>query len=86
MPHRKTAKKIGSLFWTEADIVEMKRFETQKDFRIVCDATQNGLRALLEQLRTEGWRPVSIASHFLNASEQKYFTNELEKLVFVWWG
>ena len=67
-----------------ANIVELKHFDVHKDIRIVCDASHNGLRAVLEQLGAEGWRPISFASRFLNAAEKKYSTNELEMLAIVW--
>ena len=67
-----------------ANIVELKHFDVHKDERIVCDASHNGLGAVLEQLGAEGWRPISFASRFLNAAEKKYSTNELEMLAVVW--
>ena len=67
-----------------ANIVELKHFDIHKDIRVVCDASHNGLGAVLEQLGTEGWRPISFASRFLNAAEKKYSTNELEMLAVVW--
>ena len=67
-----------------ANIVELKHFDIHKDIRVVCDASHNGLGAVLEQLGTEGWRPISFASRFLNAAEKKYSTNELERLAVVW--
>ena len=67
-----------------ANIVELKHFDIHKDIRVVCDASHNGLGAVLEQLGTEGWSPISFASRFLNAAEKKYSTNELEMLAVVW--
>ena len=61
-------------------VVELKHFDIHKDIRVVCDASHNSLGAVLEQLGTEGWRPISFASQFLNAAEKKYSTNELETL------
>ena len=67
-----------------ANIVELKHFDVHKDIRIVCDASHNGLGAVLKQLGAEGWRPISFASRFLNAVEKKCSTNELEMLAVVW--
>ena len=67
-----------------ANIVELKNFDVHKDIRLVCNASRNGLGAVLEQLGTEGWRPISFASRFLNATKKKYSTNELEMLAVVW--
>ena len=43
-----------------ANIVEIEHFDVHKDIRIVCDASHNGLGAVLEQLGSEGWRPISL--------------------------
>ena len=67
-----------------ANIVELKHFDIHKDIRVVCDASHNGLGAVLEQLGTEGWRPISFALRFLNAAEKEYSTSELEMLAVVW--
>ena len=67
-----------------ANIVELKHFDIHKVIRFVCDASHNGLGALLEQLGTEWWRPISFALRFLNAAEKKHSTNELEMLAVVW--
>ena len=67
-----------------AKIVEFKHFDLQKDIRIVCDASHNGLEAVLEQLGSERWRPISFASRFMNAAEKKYSTDELQMLAVVW--
>ena len=67
-----------------AKIVEFKHFDVQKDIRIVCDASHNGLEAVLEQLGSERWRPILFASRFMNAAEKKYSTDELQMLAVVW--
>ena len=67
-------------------IVELRHFDIHRDTRIVCDASHNGFGALLEQLNSDGWRPISFASRYLNEAEKKYSTNELEMLALVWGG
>ena len=65
-----------------ANIVEVRHFDINRDTKIVCDASQNGLGAVLEQLNSDGWRPISFASRYLNEAEKKYSTN-LEMLAVV---
>ena len=55
-----------------------------KDIRIMCDASHNGLGAVLKQPNTEGWRLISFASRYLNDAKKRYLTNELEMLAVVW--
>ena len=50
----------------------------------MCDANHNELGAVLEQLSTEGWRPISFASRYLNDAEKRYLNNELEMRAVVW--
>ena len=50
--------------------------------RIVCDASNTGLGAALEQ--HSGWVAIAYASRFLNSLEEKYLINELELLAVVW--
>ena len=67
-----------------ANIVQLRHFDIHRDTRIVCDASHNGLGAVLEQLNSDGWRPISFASRYLSEAEKKYSTNELEVLAVVW--
>ena len=67
-----------------SNIVELRHFDIRKDIRIVCDASHNGLGAVLEQLGLEGWRPISFASRYLIEVEKKNSTSELELLAVVW--
>ena len=95
-PLRPLLRKKNGFVWTNecqvafeilkkqvAIIVELKHFDVHKDIRIVCDASHNGLGAVLEQLGAEGWRPISFASRLLKAAEKKYSTNELEMLAII---
>ena len=67
-----------------ANIVQFRHFDIHRDTRIVCDASRNGLGAVIEQLNSDGWRPISIASRYLNEAEKNYSTNELKMLAVVW--
>ena len=69
-----------------ANIVELRHFDIHRDTRNVCDASHNGLGAVLEQLNSDGWRPISFSSLYLNEAEKNYSTNELEMLAVVWWA
>ena len=53
-----------------ANIVELRHFDIHRDTRIVCDASHNGLGAVFEQLTSDGWRPISFASRYLNEAEK----------------
>ena len=66
-----------------ANIVELKHFDVHKDIRLMCDVSPNGLGEVHEQLGSDGWRPISLASRFLIAAERKNSTNELEMLAVV---
>ena len=55
--------------------------------RIVCDASHEGLGAIVMQdndNEDEDWESISCASMYLTDYEQKYSTNELELLAIVW--
>ena len=61
-----------------ANIMELRHFDIHSDTRIFCDSSHNGLGAFLEQLNSDGWRPISFASRYLSDDEKKYSRNELE--------
>ena len=66
------------------NIVELRHFDIHRETRIICDASHDGLGAVLEQYGASGWHPISFASRYLNPAEKKYSTNELELLAVVW--
>ena len=66
------------------NIVELRHFDIHRETRIVCDASHDGLGAVLEQYGASGWHPISFASRYLNPAEKKCSTNKLELLVVVW--
>ena len=66
------------------NITENRHFVSDRDTRIVCDASREGIGAALEQNTPDGWATIAYASRFLNSCEQKYSVNELELLAAVW--
>ena len=63
----------------------MTHFKKDKKLRIICDASKQGLGAVLQkQQHNQSWKPVSFASRFLTSFESKYSINELELLAVVW--
>ena len=66
------------------NITEHRHFVSNRETRIVCDASREGLGAALKQETPDGWATIAYASRFLNSCEQKYSVNELELLAAVW--
>ena len=64
-------------------ITENKLFDTSKQTRVRCDASQKGIEACLEQKFGYVLKPISFASRFLNTLKSRYSTNELELLAVV---
>ena len=68
-----------------ANISKLYYYDANRETRVICDASHNGLGATLEQQTYEGsWVPISFASRYLNIQEKKYATNELDLLAVVW--
>ena len=65
-------------------ITEIKHFKRNQPVRIICDASREGLGAVLQQKTEEGWRTTHFASRFLTIFEQKYSIKELKLLAVVW--
>ena len=61
----------------------LKFFDVNLDTRITCDASQQGLGAILEQLHNETWCPVAFASRTLTSAESNYCSLERETLAIV---
>ena len=53
-----------------AKITQNKHFDQQLETRIVCDASNTGLGAALEQISPQGWIAVAYASRFLKANSR----------------
>ena len=68
-----------------ANITKVHYYDANRETRVKCEASHDGLGATLEQQNDEElWVPISFASRYLNAQEKKYSTNELELLAVVW--
>ena len=66
-------------------IVELSYFKRNQEIRIICDASKQGLGAVLQQSQANGeWKPICFSSSFLTNFEVKYSINELELLAIVW--
>ena len=65
-------------------VTELTHFKRNKPLRIICDASKQGLGAVLQQCEENKWKPISCASRFLSELESKYSINELELLAVVW--
>ena len=96
-PLRPLLSQINDFVWTTAcenafqklkslveNIVELRHFDTHRETRNICDASHDGLGAVLEQYGTSGWHLISFASRYLNPAEKKYSKNELELFAVVW--
>ena len=66
------------------NVTEIKHFQRDLPLRIICDASKDGLGAVLQQQSELGWQPICFASRFLAEFEQKYSINELELLAVIW--
>ena len=95
-PFRNLLKKDNEWNWNEEQEKAFKQvneeikkatmlnhFERQCPVRIICDARQSGLRAVLQQEENNEWKPISFASRFLTGLESKQSINEPEFLALV---
>ena len=66
-------------------VVKLSHFKRTQEIRIKCDASKQGLGAVLQQSHINGeWKPICFASRFLSEFESKVSFNELELLTIVW--
>ena len=79
--HEKAFLKVNS---EVRKVAELTHFKRNRPLRIICDASKNGLGAVLQQCEENTWKPISYASRFLTELESKYSINELEILAVVW--
>ena len=65
--------------------IQLSHFNRLNKLRILCDASHEGLGALLMQKNEKNeWELLSCASRCLSDYETRYSTNELELLAIVW--
>ena len=76
-------KAFESILNAVKNITENRHFVSDREIRIICDASRKGIGTALEQDTPEGWAIIAYASRFLNSCEQK-LVNELELLAAVW--
>ena len=62
----------------------MKTFQRVVPTRIICDASKEGLGAVLQQKQNTEWETAHYASRFLTEFEKKCSINELELFAVVW--
>ena len=95
-PFRSILKKDATWNWTHEHknafiivnkevkkVAELTHLKRNKRQRIICDASKQGLRAVLQQCEVNEWKPNSYASRFCTESEGKYSKTELELLAVV---
>ena len=97
-PFRDLLKKEGTWEWKEKHdiafakvqksvekIIELSHFNRLNKMRIICDASHEGLGALLMQKNENNdWELIWCASRYLSDYESRFSTNELELLAIVW--
>ena len=81
--HEKTFNKIKEAIKTKTGL---ERLEEKRNLplRIICDASKEGIRAVLQQQSEAGWETTYFASRFLTEFDKKYSINEIELLAVVW--
>ena len=57
---------------------------SDRETRVVCDASRDGVGCTLELETPDGWATIAYASRFLNTCENKTSVNKLELLAAVW--
>ena len=57
-----------------ANIAKVHYYDANRETRVKCDASHDGLGATLKQQKEEGlWVPISFASRYLNSQEKNIF-------------
>ena len=79
--HEKAYKRVNE---EVRKVAELTHFKRNKPLRIICDASKQGLGAVLQQCEENRWKPIAYASRFLSELESKYSINELELLAVEW--
>ena len=65
-------------------VAEITHIKRNKPLRTICDASKNGLGAVLQMEVQDSWKPLAYTSRFLSELESKYSIKELEILAVVW--
>lgn len=61
----------------------LQYYDPKKDLKIGCDASKDGLGAVLLQKNSNDWLPIVYASRTMSKSEQNYAQIEKETLSIV---
>ena len=64
--------------------VELTHFERNSPLRIICDASKQGLGAVLQPSKENNWKPISYPTRVLPDFEANYSNCELELLAVLW--
>ena len=65
-------------------VAELTHLKGNKPLRILCDASKQGLGAVLKECEGNEWKPISYASGFLTDLESNYSISEILLLTVVW--
>ena len=77
-------EEIKKIKYTMKDLTEIKHSKRDLPLEIICDVSEEGLGAVLQQQLEEAWETTHYASQFLTDFEKKSSINELDMLAVVW--
>ena len=67
--HKRFELAFGLMKQTVSHFVQNHHYDVNKQTRVKCVASKQGLGATLRQLHTDGWKSISYASRLLNAAD-----------------
>ena len=69
---KENEKSFRKIIAAVKNTTENRHFVSNRETRIVCNASREGIGAALEQEIPDGWATIAYASRFLNSCEQKH--------------